>query len=78
MVFNVAIHNGDDHGRNHGVPYNPQTQEWRLAPAFDLVPSLEPPSYQALAIGKAGRVATLRNALTGEFGLSKSEALDEA
>ena len=34
MVFNVVMHNVDDHGKNHGFLFD--GKEWRLSPAFDL------------------------------------------
>lgn len=36
IVFNVLIHNTDDHLRNHGFLLTPQG--WRLSPAYDLNP----------------------------------------
>ncbi|MBQ7631195.1 MAG: HipA domain-containing protein [Paludibacteraceae bacterium] len=36
MVFNIAIHNCDDHLRNHGFLLTPQG--WTLSPAYDLNP----------------------------------------
>jgi serine/threonine-protein kinase HipA len=39
VVFNVAVGNRDDHLRNHGFIL--QRQGWRLAPAFDLNPSID-------------------------------------
>jgi serine/threonine-protein kinase HipA len=37
MVFNVAIHNRDDHAKNFSFQWI--HQEWKLAPAYDLLPS---------------------------------------
>lgn len=34
MVFNVALHNVDDHGKNHGFIFDGKV--WRLSPAYDL------------------------------------------
>ena len=39
VAFNVAIGNRDDHLRNHGFLLGPTG--WRLAPAFDLNPSID-------------------------------------
>lgn len=39
VVFNVAVGNRDDHLRNHGFLLN--RNGWRLAPAFDLNPSVD-------------------------------------
>lgn len=38
VVFNVVVANRDDHLRNHGFIRTPAG--WRLAPAFDINPSL--------------------------------------
>ena len=38
MVFNALVSNTDDHPRNHAM-LGTATGEWRLSPAFDLVPS---------------------------------------
>ena len=43
VLFNVAVANRDDHLRNHG--FIRQVQGWRLAPAFDLNPSLKKDSH---------------------------------
>ena len=34
MVFNVAMHNVDDHGKNHAFLFD--GKDWRLSPAYDL------------------------------------------
>ncbi len=34
MLFNVAMHNVDDHGKNHAFLFD--GKDWRLTPAFDL------------------------------------------
>jgi len=39
VVFNVAVGNRDDHLRNHGFIL--QRRGWRLAPAFDINPSID-------------------------------------
>jgi serine/threonine-protein kinase HipA len=39
VVFNVAVGNRDDHLRNHGFLLTPTG--WRLAPAFDVNPSVD-------------------------------------
>ena len=36
MVFHVAVHNCDDHLRNHGLLL--AGQSWRLSPAYDINP----------------------------------------
>lgn len=78
MVFNVACHNTDDHLRNHGFLWD--GKEWRLAPAYDIVPQpvFEPnqPGRLALGVGPEGPIATYGNALAGcqHFGLTREEA----
>jgi len=39
LIFNVLIHNGDDHLRNHGMVYINKC--WRLSKAYDLNPSFD-------------------------------------
>lgn len=41
MIFNALIGNDDDHPRNHAAVYDPAKQQWRLAPAYDVVPNVE-------------------------------------
>ncbi len=41
VLFNCAIHNTDDHLRNHAFIRDPAGQ-WRLSPAFDIVPNATP------------------------------------
>ena len=43
VVFNVVIANRDDHLRNHGFMRAPEG--WRLAPAFDINPSVKNDSH---------------------------------
>lgn len=45
MLFNRAIHNTDDHARNFSLWHN--GQGYALAPAYDLVPTLDTGSYHA-------------------------------
>jgi serine/threonine-protein kinase HipA len=77
MVFNAAVTNNDDHPRNHALLRH--GQDWRLSPAYDLVPtpmiSLER-RYLALTVGAYGRTASIYNLLSqaGRFGLSTQEA----
>ncbi len=37
MVFNVAIKNRDDHAKNFSFQFS--KNEWKLSPAYDLLPS---------------------------------------
>lgn len=74
LVFNVVIGNTDDHGRNHGFLMDPQG-EWRLAPAFDVLPSFRSETH-ALGVGPAGAERSLDNVVAGaaRFGLDQAEA----
>ena len=80
MVFNAAVTNNDDHPRNHALLRRPKG--WRLAPAYDLVPtpalSLERREL-ALTVGNYGRTASVYNLLSqsGRFGLSAQEAHEQ-
>jgi len=77
MVANVLLKNTDDHARNHAMIYNVSTSKWRLAPVFDVLPSLGFQGEQALGIGCYGRESTIDNLLTasGAFGVSDEQAL---
>ena len=76
MVFNILMDNTDDHERNHCVRLGFDGY-YELAPAFDVVPSLQNLGYQALSVGAAGAESTLENALSelSEFGLKRPRAI---
>ena len=80
MVFNILCNNNDDHLRNHGFLWD--GKGWRLSPGYDIVPSPQVSLERDLAIGvgRNGRQATLRNALSdvASFGLSREEAITMA
>jgi serine/threonine-protein kinase HipA len=65
MCFNALISNIDDHPRNHAIIA--KEQEWKLSPAYDLVPSA-PVSIErrdlALICGDLGRYAHADNLLS--------------
>jgi serine/threonine-protein kinase HipA len=77
MLFNILCNNTDDHLRNHGFLWD--GNGWRLSPAYDIVPypqvSLE--RDLAIGVGRNGRQATLKNALSdaASFGLSQYQAV---
>jgi serine/threonine-protein kinase HipA len=77
MVFNILCNNNDDHLRNHGFLWD--GKGWRLSPGYDILPSPQVSLERDLAIGvgRNGRRATLRNALSdvASFGLSREEAV---
>lgn len=76
LVFNVVIRNDDDHELNHGLVHQRHNQ-FCLAPAYDLLPNLQPRAinHHALLIGDSG-AGTLTNllAVTEDFGLTKETA----
>lgn len=77
VCFNAAISNLDDHPRNHALLA--KTQEWRLSPAYDLVPlpvlALDRRDL-AMICGPAGRHANKVNLLAaaGRFLLDRDQA----
>lgn len=73
MLFNLALGNTDDHGRNLGF-LKPLHQAWALAPAFDL--TVVGDAEHALGLGRDGRTATLANAFSDfpRFQLSLEQA----
>jgi len=58
----VLICDTDDHGRNHGFLYD--NGQWRLAPMFDVLPHPDNYDYQAMPIGREGRIRTIDNLLS--------------
>jgi serine/threonine-protein kinase HipA len=80
MAFNILCSNTDDHLRNHGFLWD--GKGWRLSPAYDVLPypqvSLD--RNLAIGVGRDGRRASMRNALSDSagFGLSREEALSMA
>ncbi len=75
IAFSVAIHNTDDHLRNHG--FLRSREGWRLSPAFDVNPNPEVGLPRATAIGgetvQRGELAALIG-LADYFGLSQRAA----
>jgi serine/threonine-protein kinase HipA len=80
MAFNILCNNTDDHLRNHGFLWD--GKGWRLSPAYDILPYPQVSLDRDLAIGvgRDGRRATMKNALSDSagFGLSRSEAISMA
>jgi serine/threonine-protein kinase HipA len=75
IAFSVAIHNTDDHLRNHG--FLRRGSGWRLAPAFDINPNPELAAQRVTGVGGALRPADEVNALllyAENFGLTDSQA----
>jgi len=77
MCFNALVSNLDDHPRNHALLA--KGREWRLSPAYDLVPSV-PVSRErrdlAMSCGDFGRWANADNLLSQapRFLLDREEA----
>ncbi|MGE4296546.1 MAG: type II toxin-antitoxin system HipA family toxin [Desulfovibrionaceae bacterium] len=80
LVFNILCNNWDDHLKNHGFLYTPQSKGWRLSPAFDIVPQPrldnDAASLLTLTVGTRGRAATLANALSrcADYALAPARA----
>ena len=70
MVFNIFIDNTDDHEKNH--MFIGQENRLKLAPAFDVLPTLQSLGVQSIRVGKTGADSKLSNALSEHklFGLS--------
>ena len=62
IAFNIAVHNTDDHLRNHGFLRSPAG--WLLAPAFDVNPNPEIAERRVTSIGGAGEPAEELEALS--------------
>lgn len=72
VAFNIAIHNSDDHFRNHGFLLTPKG--WTLAPAYDLNPTFN--DHQSLLINATTNRSDLQLLLASseEYMISKEEA----
>ncbi|MEM9820817.1 MAG: HipA domain-containing protein, partial [Bacteroidota bacterium] len=69
MVFNLVFSNIDDHLKNHSFIYNDATDQWNLAPAYDLTYPLDPRMNftrmsRALSINNKRTDITLKDLLT--------------
>lgn len=56
VAFNIAIHNSDDHFRNHGFLLTPKG--WTLSPAYDLNPTFN--DHQSLLINASSNRSDLQ------------------
>lgn len=77
MVFNAAVNNDHDHPSNHALLR--REKSWRLAPAYDLLPTAvlsRDRGDLALTIGNQGCTASIYSLLTqaGRFGWSAEAA----
>ncbi len=81
MVFNILMDNTDDHEKNHSLlvvsPF--ENGRFKLAPAYDVLPTNSGQGYQEFICGSQGRDSTLENALSecDAFGLLAEEAAAE-
>lgn len=66
MVFNILIDNTDDHEKNHALLVLAPTQQgkYKLAPAYDVLPTNSGQGYQEFIVGTAQRDSTLANAMS--------------
>ncbi len=73
VVFNILIHNTDDHLRNHGFILSPQGIA--LSPAFDMNPAIDRKEL-ALAINEVDSTCDVAVALEAhaDYGLTAAEA----
>lgn len=74
VVFSVAVHNTDDHLRNHG--FLRHGAGWRLSPVFDVNPNPNPGETRATSIAGAGSAEEVDGvmALATDCGLSARQA----
>lgn len=75
MVFNVFMGNTDDHSRNHALLYSFSDKNWRLSPAYDVLP-VNNSRQHGMGIGDFGRDGTVENLLSQSlrFGLKQFKA----
>jgi len=75
MVFNVAIRNRDDHGKNFSFQW--VNGEWKLSPAYDLLPSSGFNGFHTTTINNNGE-PTVNDimAVAAKVGLNKLRATD--
>ena len=82
MIFNILVHNDDDHLRNHAFLYETDATThaayWHLSPLYDVMPraTVATERFLHLGIGAQGRAATITNAMSiyARFGLTKATA----
>lgn len=76
MVFNILIDNTDDHEKNHALIAT-DAQQYRLSPAYDVLPSGQALGFQQMRVGEDEADSTLANALSMAplFSLKKNAAI---
>ena len=81
MAFNILIDNTDDHEKNHALRVLAPTRQgkYRLAPAYDVLPTNSGQGYQEFIVGTAQRDSTLANAMSQctLFGYTPAQAAAE-
>jgi serine/threonine-protein kinase HipA len=81
MVFNILIDNTDDHEKNHALQVIAPTRQgrYRLAPAYDILPTNSGQGYQEFIVGADQRDSTLANAMSQceLFGYTPAQAAAE-
>jgi serine/threonine-protein kinase HipA len=79
LVFNILIDNTDDHEKNHAL-LAMDNQQFRLSPAFDVLPTGQALGYQSMGVGEDGAASHVDNALSmaASYGLTSREARDAA
>jgi serine/threonine-protein kinase HipA len=82
MVFNILIDNTDDHEKNHALRVMAPTRQgrYRLAPAYDVLPTNSGQGPQEFIVGTELRDSTLVNAMSQceLFGHTPAQAAAEA
>jgi serine/threonine-protein kinase HipA len=75
--FNVLAHNRDDHAKNFSYLLDDATNQWTLAPAYDLTFSSGPGGEQSMLVMGEGRSPGLEHlrALSKKHDLRKREAI---
>jgi serine/threonine-protein kinase HipA len=78
MLFNILIDNTDDHEKNHALLMQ-DSQQYELAPAYDVLPSGQALGFQQMRVGEQEADSTLDNALSmsAMFALKRADALKE-
>ncbi len=81
MVFNILIDNTDDHEKNHALMVLAPSQQgkYRLAPAYDVLPTNSGQGYQEFIVGTDQRDSTLPNAMSqcALFGYTAAQAAEQ-
>jgi serine/threonine-protein kinase HipA len=63
MLFNIAVGNTDDHMHNHAMMKKPDSKDYSLAPAYDVVPNPAFIGSHTICLGPMGRSPTKDNIL---------------